>query len=77
VSEGVGAQASAFIEMSIAGSAVSRFGVGLHANIVTAALTAACSALNRLMAAAEPAQRSRWLAAVGLPATAAAALGVA
>ncbi len=77
VSEGVGAQASAFIEMSIAGSAVSRFGVGLHANIVTAALTAACSALNRLMAAAEPAPRSRWLAAVGVPATAATAATVA
>jgi 2-isopropylmalate synthase len=65
VSEGAGAQASAFIEMSIAGSPLSRFGVGVHANIVTAALLAACSALNRLLAAAEPAQRARWLAAIG------------
>jgi 2-isopropylmalate synthase len=72
VSEGAGAQASAFIEMSIAGSAVSRFGVGLHASIVTAALLAACSALNRLLAAAEPAQRSRWLAGIGGPGAAAA-----
>ena len=65
VSEGAGAQASAFIEMGIAGLPVSRFGVGVHANIVTAALLAACSALNRLLAAAVPAQRARALAAIG------------
>jgi 2-isopropylmalate synthase len=67
VSEGAAAQASAFIEMSIAGSTVSRFGVGVHENIVTAALLAACSALNRLLAAAEPAQRTRWLVALSAP----------
>ncbi|MGH8205745.1 MAG: 2-isopropylmalate synthase [Steroidobacteraceae bacterium] len=65
VSEGAGAQASAFIEMGIAGSAVSRFGVGVHANIVTAALLAACSAFNRLMDALEPAQREQWVGALG------------
>jgi len=69
VSEGAGAQACAFIEMSIAGSAVSRFGVGVHANIVTAALLAACSALNRLLAAVEQDQRASALAAIGASAT--------
>jgi 2-isopropylmalate synthase len=59
---GAQAQAVAYVEMSLAGAPASRFGVGVHANILTAALQAACSALNRLLAQAEPALRSRWLA---------------
>ena len=51
--------------ISVTGSPTSRFGVGVHANILTAALQAACSALNRLLVGAEPALRARWLTAVG------------
>jgi 2-isopropylmalate synthase len=49
--EGAMARAAAFVEMSLPGVSGSRFGVGLHENIVTAALKAVCSAANRLLAA--------------------------
>jgi 2-isopropylmalate synthase len=66
VSEGAEAQASAFVELSMGDSPASRFGVGLHASIVTASLQAVCSALNGLLAAATAAERARWLAAIGV-----------
>jgi len=64
MSAGADAGAAAFIEMSIAGSAGSAFGVGMHTNIVTASLLGACCALNRIIAAVEPAQRHQWLEAL-------------
>jgi 2-isopropylmalate synthase len=64
VGVGAGAQACAFIEMSLTGCAGSRFGVGLHDNILTAALLAVCSALNRLLFLADPAARAHGLAAL-------------
>lgn len=45
---GADAQALAMVEIGMAGVAGSRFGVGLHANIVTASLQALASAVNRL-----------------------------
>ncbi|HWG76142.1 MAG TPA: 2-isopropylmalate synthase [Steroidobacteraceae bacterium] len=58
---GAAAQAVTFIELSLAGSTVSRFGVGLHANLLTSALQGFCSALNRLLQALPDTQRQRWL----------------
>jgi 2-isopropylmalate synthase len=58
---GAAARAATFIELSIAGSAASRFGVGLHANLLTSALQGLCSALNRLLDELPETQRQRWL----------------
>jgi 2-isopropylmalate synthase len=61
VGTGAAAQAATFIELSIEGAAASRFGVGLHANLLTSALQGFCSALNRLLDEQPVAQRQRWL----------------
>jgi 2-isopropylmalate synthase len=58
---GAAAQAATYIELSLAGSTVSRFGVGLHANLLTSALQGFCSALNRLLQELPDTQRQRWL----------------
>src|SRR5690625_3892586 len=47
---GADARALALVELSMAGVAGSRFGAGLHANLVTASLQALASAINRLWA---------------------------
>lgn len=49
---GADAQALALVELSMPGVAGSRFGVGLHSNIITASLRALMSAVNRLCAEA-------------------------
>jgi hypothetical protein len=61
VGAGAAAQAATFIELSLAGCAVSRFGVGLHANLLTSALQGFCSALNRLLEELPATQRQRLL----------------
>jgi len=61
VGGGAAAQAATFIELSLAGSALSRFGVGLHANLLTSALQGFCSALDRVLQALPADQRQRWL----------------
>jgi 2-isopropylmalate synthase len=61
VGVGAGAQAATFIELSMHGSALSRFGVGLDSNLLSSALQAVCSALNRLLEALPAEERQRWL----------------
>jgi 2-isopropylmalate synthase len=61
VRAGAAAQAATFIELSLADSAMSRFGVGLHASLLTSALQGFCSALNRLLNELPATQRQRWL----------------
>jgi 2-isopropylmalate synthase len=61
VGAGARALAAAYIELSAAGGTVSRFGVGMHANILTAALQAMCSAVNRLLEVLTPSECQYWL----------------
>ena len=47
-SHGGNAEACAFVEISAAGESHSRYGVAVHANIVTASIQALVSAANRI-----------------------------
>ncbi|HVO18560.1 MAG TPA: alpha-isopropylmalate synthase regulatory domain-containing protein, partial [Anaeromyxobacter sp.] len=62
-------RAAAFVEVAVEGAAGSRFGVGIHPNIVTASLLAVLSAIDRGYAEAGAELRSdieaRFAAAEG------------
>jgi 2-isopropylmalate synthase len=47
-SHGGNAEACAFVEVSAAGESQSRYGVAVHANIITASIQALVSAANRV-----------------------------
>jgi len=60
--QGARAKASAFIEVSLAGSAATAFGVGVHENIATAGVMAVVSAAARLLAKIASGDKERLLA---------------
>jgi 2-isopropylmalate synthase len=64
--QGADSRAVAFVELALDGVAGSRFGVGIHANLVTASLLAVLSAVNRSLGGADEATRSRALAPLEL-----------
>ena len=64
---GADAKASAVVEMAIAGSATSTYGVGMDANIVTASVRALISGANRLLQRLPEAEAQRHLESMQAP----------
>jgi 2-isopropylmalate synthase len=61
IGSGAAARAAAYIELSTGELPGGRFGVAIHANIVTASILALFSGLNRVLRALEQRTRESWL----------------
>jgi 2-isopropylmalate synthase len=61
IGSGAAARAAAYIELSASELVGGRFGVAIHANIVTASILALFSGLNRSLRALDPPTRESWL----------------
>jgi 2-isopropylmalate synthase len=61
IGSGAAARAAAYIELSASEMAGGRFGVAIHANIVTASILALFSGLNRILRALDQPTRESWL----------------
>jgi 2-isopropylmalate synthase len=64
IGTGASARAVAYIELTAPGVPGSRFGVAIHPNIITASIGALFSAINRVLAATDDAERPRSLRAL-------------